>query len=178
MEGICDECGRSKKTVRRNRKTGKFVCYNCRSKNTSKHKVCNICKRLKEVVAHNDAGKPICRACYVSDTRNHKVCLVCGKTRMVAMRTDANDPICRYCYVKDITRHETCVKCGKFKAVNARYEHGMAICENCQKRSKIGVCKKCGHTKIIQAHKCCANCNQRRRRAKKAVHSALERLSL
>jgi len=72
MKGTCDVCGQSR-TVRKNRKTGKAICYNCyamaRHKDPSTHEKCFKCGEVKPVVTRNETGKAICPACYQRRTK-------------------------------------------------------------------------------------------------------------
>ncbi len=138
MENSCDVC-EQRKVVRRNQKTGTAICQNCygiaRYKDTSLHEKCFECGEVKHVAGRDEGGLAICPNCYQR---------------------------ARY---KDTSLHEKCLKCDEVKPVARRSETGRAICNTCQQRSRIGSCKECLQTTVIQALGLCYACYQRKRRA-------------
>jgi len=90
VKGICDVC-RKRRTVHRNRRSGKAICPNCYRKDPSTHQKCFECGEVKPVKARNETGKAICNNCY----QRSKVgkCTECKKTKVIQALG-----LCRACY--------------------------------------------------------------------------------
>lgn len=130
---------------------------------------CSVCKQYKTVCKNRKFGKEICQNCYrrsrYQDPSIHECCSVCGKIKPVRARNKSGKAICYACDRKDPTRHKKCSKCKKVKHVHTRTESGKALCQSCHQRTKVGQCRECQKTKVIQAFRLCYACYQRQRRA-------------
>ena len=93
--GVCEECHEEKRSIRKNSKTGKDICFGCYV--TASSEVCCKCLKLRPVHTRNEEGKPICPQCY-REARTHEECFLCSKMRPVATRSASGRPICSGCY--------------------------------------------------------------------------------
>lgn len=95
MKGICSKCHVEKNVTRRK---GRLICSSCHSKDTSRHEVCSVCRKRREVATRDKDKNPICASCRRRDPETWELCLHCDKSRPVATRGDGGAAICQSCF--------------------------------------------------------------------------------
>src|SRR3989344_1198959 len=101
--GQCSRCQELDKPGYRSRKSGKFICLDCKSKayyhKKSAHKKCVHCHH-KKPIRKRVLGLPLCGSCV--NKLDRIACWVCEKIKPIALRAStmsgAKLLICNRCY--------------------------------------------------------------------------------
>ena len=112
MKGNCELCGHHR-TLKRNRKIKKLICWMCYRKRFQPRRKCVYCGKRRIAQTQTKKGGSVCSTCYPKLGAKKEKCIHCPpgtRAKFVHYRTPEDGPVCGRCYQK---RYRPLILCSK-----------------------------------------------------------------